>query len=85
MSVGGASGNDIDEALEDSLEDGVLAHIPDGSRLPDNDWKSRHKGFVVVVLSHIPVLFGLGLMNGTESVTGMALPSIPIGMLALEI
>jgi methyl-accepting chemotaxis protein len=68
----------------DIINQGLLAHIPDGSTLPDTEWQQRHKGFVIAVLAHIPLLFGLGLIEGSDSITGMTFPSIPVGMLAFE-
>ncbi|WP_299267524.1 methyl-accepting chemotaxis protein [Halorientalis sp.] len=74
--------NDVGRA--DAIDDGIFSHIPDGSTIPDSEWRGRHKAFIIAVLSHIPILFGLGLAEGSESITGMTLPTIPTGMLALE-
>jgi methyl-accepting chemotaxis protein len=79
---------DSDGAVEvqsSELADGILAHIPDGSTLPDDQWVGRHKVLVALVLGHIPILFGMGLLEGEETVTGMTLPSIGLEMLALEV
>jgi methyl-accepting chemotaxis protein len=78
-------GNGAVEAQPEDLANGILAHIPDGTTLPDDQWVGRHKALVAVVLGHIPVLFGVGLVEGEESVTGMTLPSIGLEMLALEV
>ncbi|MFC6974305.1 methyl-accepting chemotaxis protein [Halomicroarcula sp. GCM10025709] len=62
-----------------------LAFIPDGRTIPDEVWETRHKYFVLLVLGHVPFLVVLGLFEGTETtVTGITLPSIPLGMLLLQ-
>lgn len=62
-----------------------LAYIPDGSTIPDESWRSRHKWFVITVLSHIPFLWALGFLDGTESaLTGAELPELSMGMVFLE-
>lgn len=78
----GTGTNDVGRA--DTIDDGIFSHIPDGSTIPDSEWRGRHKLFIIAVLSHIPILSGLGLAEGSESITGMTLPTIPTGMLALE-
>lgn len=64
---------------------GFLTTVPDGSTIPDDVWGRRHRYFIIAVLIHIPILFGIGLLEGPESITGMSLPSIPLRMLLLEL
>ena len=64
----------------------ILESIPDGSTIPDQAWEKRHKYFIITVLSHIPILLALGRLEGSESVvTGATFPTIPLGMLLLEV
>ena len=78
------SGSQHTATRANTIDSGLLSHIPDGSTLPDAEWQQRHKGFIIAVLAHIPVLFVTGLLEGSDSITGMTFPTIPIGMLALE-
>jgi len=69
----------------EELADGIVAHIPDGSTIPDGEWTKRHKFIVGLVLAHIPVLLGLGVFEGTESFTGLTAPAIPAWRIALSL
>ena len=80
-----SSGEQKTEVDVDRSLDGLLAYIPTGSTIPDDVWARRHKYFIVTVLVHVPVLFGLGMLEGTEPVTGATLPAIPLETLLLEI
>jgi len=79
-----SSGDERTGVEVDRSVDGLLAYIPTGSTIPDDVWARRHKYFIVTVLVHVPVLFGLGMLEGTEPVTGAAFPTIPIETLLLE-
>jgi methyl-accepting chemotaxis protein len=85
MSEGIANSEAALGAQGEDLADGMLSYIPDGSTLPDREWMNRHRAFVVLVFGHVPLLFGVGLMEGTEPITGMTFPDVGFGMLALEI
>jgi len=80
-----STGFDTDQGVEQNISDGFLSTIPDGSTIPEDVWERRHRYFIIAVLAHIPVLLGLGLLEGNESITGMSFPSIPLGMLLLEL
>jgi len=67
------------------LDGGFIDFIPDGSTIPKEVWQSRHKYFVIAVLTHIPILFAIGLFEGTEAITGATLPEIPLETLLLEL
>ncbi|SDM05931.1 Methyl-accepting chemotaxis protein [Halogranum gelatinilyticum] len=55
-----------------------LKYTPNGSSIPEDVWRSRHKRILIGVVAHIPLLLALGLYEGTESVvTGATIPSIP--------
>ncbi|NHN65993.1 HAMP domain-containing protein [Haloarcula sp. JP-Z28] len=65
---------------------GFLSTIPDGSSIPDETWQRRHKYFIITVLSHIPFLLALGLVETTQSpIIGATIPSIPTGRVLLQI
>ena len=56
-----------------------IAYIPNGNSIPEEMWQGRHRNLIVVVLAHIPVLFLLGIYEGTEAtITGATIPSIPL-------
>ncbi len=70
----------------DGLFGGTLEYLPDGSTIPGETWRARHKWFLVSVLAHVPVLLALGLLEGTETaVTGITLPSTPLWRLGLNL
>jgi len=79
-SDGGTEGFEV----EQRMDGGMLQFIPDGSTIPDEVWTRRHKYFLVAVLAHVPVLLGIGFLEGPEPITGMAFPSIPLQSLLLE-
>ncbi len=70
----------------DDPSGGMLEYLPDGSTIPEETWRTRHRWFVLVVLAHVPILLVLGLLEGTEStVTGITLPQTPLWRLGLNL
>ena len=63
-----------------------VRYVPSGETIPDETWRSRHRNVVVLVLAHVPLLFALGMYEGTESaVTGATIPSIPLPAVLFEL
>ena len=59
-----------------------VRYIPDGSSMPEEMWRHRHRNILLVVLAHVPFLLALGLYTGTEPVTGAVIPAVPTWMIA---
>src|SRR5712692_2093519 len=38
--------------------------LPTGLSLPDDDWKKRHRGIVILAFLHVPAVFVFGLIRG---------------------
>ncbi|MUV91013.1 methyl-accepting chemotaxis protein, partial [Halapricum sp. CBA1109] len=63
-----------------------IEYVPNGQTIPEDSWERRHRNIGLLVLAHLPLLLGLGLVEGTEStVTGITLPSIPLSSLLFEL
>ncbi|MFB6255615.1 MAG: methyl-accepting chemotaxis protein [Haloplanus sp.] len=61
-------------------------YIPDGHSIPEASWRSRHRNILILVLAQLPLLFGLGLYEGTESlITGATVPAIPLTTVLFEL
>jgi methyl-accepting chemotaxis protein len=61
----------------------IVRYIPDGTSMPREMWRRRHRNILFLVVAQTPFLLGLGLYEGTESVlTGAAIPATPRWMLA---
>jgi methyl-accepting chemotaxis protein len=70
---GAARGSGIAEALREFIK-----YTPDGSTIPADTWRRRHRSIILVVLAHVPLLFLLGIFEGTESITGATIPATPL-------
>jgi methyl-accepting chemotaxis protein len=52
-----------------------VKYTPKGDTIPEETWRRRHRNILLVVLAQVPLLFALGLFEGTESITGAEIPS----------
>ncbi|WP_459822330.1 methyl-accepting chemotaxis protein [Halorubrum luteum] len=59
-----------------------IRYVPDGSSMPTEMWRTRHRNVLLVVLAHVPFLLALGLFEGTEPITGAVIPAVPTWMIA---
>ena len=49
--------------------------------MPKEMWSGRHRNILIAIAVQVPLLIGLGLYEGTESVTGAQIPATPLWML----
>jgi diguanylate cyclase (GGDEF)-like protein len=56
--------------------------LPVGRGLSDEVWQRRHRGIVLLVLAHVPVLFAVALVSGGGWLDGV-LASVPVIVLAI--
>jgi hypothetical protein len=77
-------GTTIDSGGVSGLADGwgqavrdVVKYTPDGTTIPDESWRNRHRNILLALLAHIPFLLALGLYGGTESISGAQIPELP--------
>ena len=61
----------------------VIRYIPDGTSIPTEMWDRRHRNILITIAVQIPLLFGLGLYQGTLPVLEAEIPAIPTWMLLL--
>ncbi|ELZ45602.1 methyl-accepting chemotaxis sensory transducer [Halorubrum californiense DSM 19288] len=66
--------------LAESVRD-VIRYIPDGTSMPEEMWEPRHRNILIATVVQLPLLIGLGLYSGTESITGAQVPATPLWML----
>ena len=59
----------------------VLRYVPDGTSMPEEMWRPRHRNILILIAVQIPILVALGLYSGTESFTGAQIPATPAWML----
>ena len=59
----------------------VIRYIPDGTSMPEEMWAPRHRNILIATVIQLPLLIGLGLYSGTESLTGAQIPATPLWML----
>ena len=55
---------------------GLFELIPDGSAIDAETWTRRHRIMLVIAALHVPLLAGLGLLEGPEPISGATLPEI---------
>lgn len=55
-----------------------INNIPDGSRISDSVFESRHRVVLIATALQLPFIFGVSRLTGFESITGAELPSIPL-------
>jgi len=70
--------------LAESVRD-VIRYIPDGTSMPEEMWEPRHRNILIATLIQVPFLVGLGLYDGTESITGAQVPATPPWMLGASV
>ena len=68
VSSGGSGG------LAESVRD-VIRYIPDGTSMPEEMWKPRHRNILIATVIQVPFLIAMGLYSGTESFTGAQIPA----------
>ena len=59
----------------------VVRYIPDGTSMPTEMWRPRHRNILISIAVQVPFLIALGLYSGTESFTGAQIPAAPMWML----
>ncbi|RLM51296.1 methyl-accepting chemotaxis protein [Halorubrum sp. Atlit-28R] len=59
----------------------VLRYVPDGTSMPTEMWKPRHRNILIATVIQVPFLVAMGLYSGTESITGAQIPATPLWML----
>ncbi|MFD1569414.1 methyl-accepting chemotaxis protein [Halorubrum laminariae] len=59
----------------------IVRYIPDGSSMPGEMWRPRHRNILIAIAVQVPFLIALGLYSGTESITGAQIPATPGWML----
>ena len=55
-----------------------IENTPNGTEIPDESFKKRHRGIITFTLALVPLLFGISRLTGVQSVTGAELPAIPM-------
>jgi len=55
-----------------------VRYTPSGDTIPDESWRKRHRNILLAILAHIPLLFLLGIYEGTESISGAQIPEFPL-------
>ncbi|UIO98491.1 methyl-accepting chemotaxis protein [Halobaculum sp. CBA1158] len=56
----------------------IVRYTPDGTTIPEERWRGRHRRILISLAAHVPFLLALGLFSGTESlVTGATIPELP--------
>ncbi|OYR58363.1 methyl-accepting chemotaxis protein [Halorubrum halodurans] len=59
----------------------VLGYIPDGTSMPEEMWRPRHRNILIAIAAQLPILVALGVYSGTEPFTGAEIPNTPTWML----
>jgi len=55
-----------------------VENIPDGSRISEDSFDTRHRAVLVATAALLPFIFGISRLTGHESITGAELPAIPL-------
>lgn len=55
-----------------------IENTPNGTEIPDESFSKRHRGILLFTAAFIPFVFGISRLTGVQSVTGAALPTIPL-------
>ena len=53
-------------------------NIPDGSRISEDSFESRHRAVLLATGALLPFIFAISRLTGAESITGAELPAIPL-------
>ena len=55
-----------------------IENTPNGTEIPEESFRKRHRGIIAFTLALVPLLFGISRLTGVQSVTGAELPAIPM-------
>ena len=55
-----------------------VENTPNGTEIPDESFRNRHRGILLFTAAILPFVFGVSRLTGVESVTGAELPAIPM-------
>lgn len=58
----------------------VLCLLPKGRSLPEEIWARRHRGIVILLTAHVPVILGFGLFRGSGLAHAVAEALVPGGL-----
>lgn len=83
---GAVSTGDLSDRGRGGRVQRLFKYTPDGTSIPDEMWRNRHRTIVVSLLAHVPFLLALGLFEGTETVvTGATIPALPTELVLGEL
>ena len=68
----------VQQTQQAGIIDRFIQNVPDGSRITDTSFQSRHRAVLIVTALQIPILFLLSRFTGTEQITGATFPQIPL-------
>ncbi|WP_049984782.1 methyl-accepting chemotaxis protein [Halobellus rufus] len=83
-SVGSREGGSGLERIEHKIRE-FVRYTPSGDTIPDDRWRKRHRNILLGILAHIPLLFLLGIYEGTESFTGAQIPELPLSAVVTRV
>ncbi|WP_336023183.1 methyl-accepting chemotaxis protein [Halobellus salinisoli] len=78
---GGVRG--IESEVRRKIRD-LIRYTPSGYSIPEERWKRRHRNIVLLLVAHIPLLFALGLYQGTDPFTGATIPGRELSQIVLR-
>ncbi len=55
-----------------------VENTPNGTEIPDESFRNRHRGILLFTAAILPFVFGVSRLTGVESITGAELPAIPM-------
>jgi methyl-accepting chemotaxis protein len=79
-----AGGTEFGDGVRGTVGE-IIKYTPSGYSIPDESWRRRHRNIVVLLLAHIPLLFALGMYEGTDSFTGATIPGRPLSQILLRV
>ncbi|MFC7074581.1 methyl-accepting chemotaxis protein [Halovenus rubra] len=63
-----------------------VRYVPRGTSIPEETWRARHRGLLVLLVAHLPFLFLLGLFDGHDPyLTGATFDAEPFGVVLFEV
>ncbi|WP_251342401.1 methyl-accepting chemotaxis protein [Haloplanus halophilus] len=82
----GESAGTTASGLRQRIHRDYVRYIPSGDNIPEETWQARHRGIVLLLLAHAPVLFLLGRFTGTDPyVTGAEFTAEPLAIVVAEV
>ncbi|WP_144900824.1 methyl-accepting chemotaxis protein [Halobellus captivus] len=78
---GGVSG--IGDSIRETVRN-VIRYTPSGHSIPEETWRRRHRNIVFLLAAHIPLLFALGMYEGTNAFTGATIPGRELSQILLR-